>query len=611
MLIKMATKTTNTTKNSNLFYQLYSTPQQIANSGFVCNSAIDESDTSADISNDQLQITDSNGDILAALDLTGIHSDGIQEYYSETKILGPQSAYLLQGNVLGETYAAQHFLVPFEIQKFTGYESFINVSFDVHYISCGEMKAIHLNTYKLRTEPGNVCDLIQSKFDTLKIPATVTIKKELLGNCVNAEKCCPECATEADFLVFQSSEEGWAFFVHTVMVSIIDVEYMNENGEWVDYSESPFLGANIDFDYIIDLLKLKKPRYIGEDKLPTYDSVPCDIYKFIISIAPMAIDDNQSFRENMRQLIEFSQYFNTDGTMMDDMETKFVFTAHMYPDVYAYYWGNQYSILQKYNIHDIIEVLGEIAEYIAKTNVSARPHEMAEDIEKRIYNQKYFNGAFRGIGIVPDWPEDASEQSVLMLANVPDYIIRGEKIDLPENMHIEGFKCNTCVDLFIKVRSMVKINTLSQSEYEIYRKDHCNLPVRKVTSNEQLATCVDGIWSSELHAPISNDDMWTTNPSYSDGEDIWSDSHKPTHNEHHRHNHNEVEVIDEFDRSNYEFLEHVPFKKEVEWKKREEQAVGLYGFMAWLNENDLWMKVGDAYMVIGKKDDYQSKLKNL
>jgi len=91
----MATKTTNTTKNSNLFYQLYSTPQQIANSGFVCNSAIDESDTSADISNDQLQITDSNGDILAALDLTGIHSDGIQEYYTETKILGPQSAYLL------------------------------------------------------------------------------------------------------------------------------------------------------------------------------------------------------------------------------------------------------------------------------------------------------------------------------------------------------------------------------------------------------------------------------------------------------------------------------------------------------------------------------------
>jgi hypothetical protein len=198
-----------------------------------------------------------------------------------------------------------------------------------------------------------------------------------------------------------------------------------------------------------------------------------------------------------------------------------------------------------------------------------------------------------------------------MLANVPDYIIRGEKIDLPENMHIEGFKCNTCVDLFIKIRSMVKINTLSQSEYEIYRKDHCNLPVRKVTSNEQLATCIDGIWSSELHALISNDDMWTTNPSYSDGEDIWSDSHKPTHNEHHKHNHNEVEVIDEFDRSNYEFLEHVPFKKEVEWKKREEQAVGLYGFMAWLNENDLWTKVGDAYIVIGKKDDYQSKLKNL
>ena len=37
-------------------------------------------------------------------------------------------------------------------------------------------------------------------------------------------------------------------------------------------------------------------------------------------------------------------------------------------------------------------------------------------------------------------------------------------------MHIDGFQCSTCVDAFIKVKAPVKINTLIQTEYEIYKK---------------------------------------------------------------------------------------------------------------------------------------------
>ena len=93
-------------KNTNLFMKLYSTPSGYANVPFVCGNALDLSDTSADISNSELQITDSNGDIITSLDMSGIHAAGLTEYYTETKIIGPQSAYLLQGNVIGETYAA-------------------------------------------------------------------------------------------------------------------------------------------------------------------------------------------------------------------------------------------------------------------------------------------------------------------------------------------------------------------------------------------------------------------------------------------------------------------------------------------------------------------------
>ena len=39
-----------TTKNKNLFYQLYSHSNDVVNSGYVCQTAVDENDTSFDIS---------------------------------------------------------------------------------------------------------------------------------------------------------------------------------------------------------------------------------------------------------------------------------------------------------------------------------------------------------------------------------------------------------------------------------------------------------------------------------------------------------------------------------------------------------------------------------
>ena len=82
-------------KNTNLFYRLYSTPSKIANSGFVCTNLLDETQTSFDITGSQGVITDSNGDTISSIDLSKNHASGLTEYYTETKIIGPQSAYLL------------------------------------------------------------------------------------------------------------------------------------------------------------------------------------------------------------------------------------------------------------------------------------------------------------------------------------------------------------------------------------------------------------------------------------------------------------------------------------------------------------------------------------
>lgn len=286
------------------------------------------------------------------------------------------------------------------------------------------MHAIRIDSSKLRTEPGSVCDIIQNKLDSLKIPVSCTIRRLPVGNCPNAIACCPDCATEIDYLVFQSSEEGYSFFVHTVTVSAIDVDYMNYDESWSDYTESPFIGAVIDFDYVIDLIKTKKPRLIGEQTNPTYENIPCDIYKYVLNIALVCQDDPIAFRHNVIALNRFAELFTELGELKDGSQPMFETLSHLYNDVYTYYWGNEYSILNKYNINDIIEILNEISEYVAKSNIIGRPRIMYEDFAKRIYNQKYFNGAFRGIVLIPDWPSDLDDYSVLRIAHVPDYIYK-------------------------------------------------------------------------------------------------------------------------------------------------------------------------------------------
>ena len=601
----MATTST-TNKNSNLFYQLYSKSNDLTQSGFTCLNAIDEKDTSFDISGSNGEITDSNGNTISSIDMSVIHSDEITEYYTETKVLQPYSAYLLQGNVTGDTYAAQFFIIPEDIQKQESYESFINLQFDIHYTECGELKGIHIDTYKLRTEPGSVCEIIQNKFDELKIPVTITIKNLEICDCKH-----PGCnTTNSDFVVFQSSSEGYSFYVHSVYVTAIDTTYENYNGEWVDYSETPFIGANITFDYIIDLLKTKKPRYKGTDSMPDYTNVPCDIYKYLVSIAPLAIKDKAAFDRNVKCLTEFAKCFDNLGELIDSEFTTFSYISTMYNDIYSYYWGNEYSIMNKYNIHDILDVLNSIAFYVFDSNVHG-PYVLEEDYERRIYNQKYHNGAFRGLVLIPDWNSETNDYSVLKLAHVSDYVNIDEQIKVPSKYRVEGFWCNECVNIYRKIRANVKINTLLQSEYEVYKACDCNTPLRKVTSNESLSTCMDGVWTYEMHPHISNDTIWTNNTSYSDGDEIWSDT--KTHKEHHHNNHidmNREEYVDEMNSSKYDFMKNVPGHTHKHHHNKE-NAIGLYRYMQYLNENDLWSRVGQAYMIIGAKDDYQSKIKNL
>jgi hypothetical protein len=600
--------TTSTTgKNTNVFYNLYSTTNDVTSSGFVCGKAIDETDTSFDISGTNAVISDSNGDKLSTLDLSGIHADGITEYYTETKILQPYSAYLLHGNITGDTYASQSFMIDSEITSVTGYESYINIVFDIHYTSCGNIYAINIDTYKMRTAPGSVIDIIQAKLDSLSIPVSVSIKQ--LDTCSCGDEPC--LRTQADYLVFQSSSEGYSFYVHTVKVSAVDVDYENYDGSWVDYTESPFIGAYIDFDYIIDLIRDNKPRY-NDGTTPNYTNIPCDIYKYFISIAPLAITDITSFRKNVSCINRFAECFDDNGIIIESKQAIYTLLKTTYPEIYEYYFGNQYGILNKYNIHDIIKMLNIISNYIYNSNVSG-PYILDEDISKRIYNQKYENGAFRGMVLVPDWSSSSDGFSVLKLSHVSDYINMFEKVQISKNLKIEGISKEYSY-VYIKRRAEVKINTLLQSEYDIYNRNECscNIPIKKITSNDTLATCeTDNIWTYNS-STTNTDSIWSDSTSSTSDSSLYSDYIYP-HKKHlyDTNTNKSADVINEYiTPEKYDFMKNVPGHSNDMRNVDYMTTVGLYGYMNYLNENDLWQRVGEGYMIVGAKDDYQSKIKN-
>jgi len=136
--------------NKNLFYSLYSKSNNVVSAGYTCNSAIDEEDTSFDITvnstgNAAGSITDSNGNPIANIDLTNIHVPGLTQYNSETRILQPHSCYVLQGQEYGFARAEYYYVIPKHVKETEGYEYYLNCDFDIVYDNFAPKK-FHIHT---------------------------------------------------------------------------------------------------------------------------------------------------------------------------------------------------------------------------------------------------------------------------------------------------------------------------------------------------------------------------------------------------------------------------------------------------------------------------------
>ena len=589
--------------NRNLFYQLYSKPSDIQQSGYVCSSAIDEKQTSFDISGSEAQVTDSNGDTLSSISLSGIHVDELTQYNTETKILQPNSTYLLQGNEYGQAHKSFYFKINSVISNIHRYENYCNIGFDIAYHQKNKIQNVHVMSYDMRKTYGSFIKIVQTQLNKLKIPVTISIKQLDDENSSDSQ---------IDYIEFMSSEEGYDYIIRNVILYPILPGDETANGETGEFYDSPFVGKDITSDVIMDFIMQICPKFVGEPiifdiakRQKTY-VVQCELYKVFLQLCDIITDDFNTFTYEFNIIkSQFLSCFDQLGNLI--FKKQFDILSQQYPEIKYKYFNEEFM---KYNIHDIVKILELIKEYVFETKTVSGPNNCYEDITMRINNIKYPNGAMKGCIVIPEWPNtDEVENMVLLMHHVSD------KVEISVPVKVEDlnkyFKGNVVskytTRLYEKAVAHVQINALIPDEKILYIEDDTNLPLNDITSNDGFSTSFDEFQlpGYDTNQFIMNDfhriPLAQNKSQWQDGNDI--DFHNPDL------------YIDKQNIDDPDVWENNPNKANVNYIDSHESLsvkyIGLYKYMEYLSKNDLWLRVGDAYMITGKNDDPDSNVKNL
>ncbi len=588
-----------TTKNKNLFYQLYSRDNSVADSGYKCSSSINEDDTSFDISGSQGQITDSNGDILASIDMSTIHAAGITQYNVETKILQPHSAYLLQGNEYGETYKSQFFLINEIISTTEDYENYCNIGFDILYKQNNKKCNVHVDSSTVRETYGTFVILVQNQLNKLKVPVSISIK---IYDDVDTSD------SQIDYINFESTEEGYDFIVRNVKIIPICRNDENNKGEVGEFEDSPFVEPEITKDLIISLLEKYKPRLSGVKNASDNNyRIECDIYRGFLKLSDIILDDFNTFVYEIDVIKRFFlPCFEQNGILIFSKKFHDII-IQKYPEIYKKYFTGVFSY---YNIYDIVKILDEIKSFIFKMKNAMGPSNCYEDLNKRIGCVKYPNGSMRGIVLIPNWPDDEDyDTSVLWVNHVADQVEICIPVPLPIlNSYFGGqIRSQKKTMLFEKALATVQINALIPDEKKQYIEDYNNLPLNDISSNDGFTNSFDNLYIPGYDSNQNINDNFYRFPASQERQQFEGESIKY---------HNPDMYIDaNVNSEDNDMWENNPNKTNIKFVDShdgmKENIIGLYKYMEYLSSNDLWLRVGDGYMLIGKDDDKQLPIKNL
>lgn len=543
--------------NKNLFYKLYSTPNNVINAGYTCNSAIDENDTSFDIigsvsGGSAGTITDSNGNSLSNIDLSQIHAGGITQYTTETRILQPHSATVLQGQEFGLSAASYYYVIPKQLKDTEGYEKYIDCDFDVIYNNFSPMRFhVHTDANGQTSFIKEINDAFQ-KYNILVSASIQNEVDEIDGHIY-------------EYLVFLSQKEGYFYYINNLKVS---VKFQSE-----DFPESPFKkGIKQLKQFMYNLIEKYKPMKLeptneDSDGVDINDimivnssvnyEVDCDLYTWLLHNYIDAVKDIESF---MKMIDYFKMWEETgDEAWLEKYNIEAQNTV--YDDDIINFYLDEVALEALYNIiNDIKTRINELNAYYRDF------YWLREDRHKRIPLMKYPNGAFRGIVLIPDWP-----------SKTDDY----EYASLWVN----------------HIKSKVKLY--------IPTKEHQFLPkIYGVLSNATLVKEEESF--RQLYPEFGSIGIENSVSSLTDG---WDDGRQPENLDQQQIKDIDTDYMDPY-RPDKDVDDDLTYMGQ-NYYSRKKNIIGLFRYLQWVHENGLWNKVGEAYMIIGNDDDPQSHDLNL
>lgn len=214
---------------------------------------------------------------------------------------------------------------------------------------------------------------------------------------------------------------------------------------------------------------------------------------------------------------QFANLYNSFGTLFPDKEEEFIALAEQNYEIYESYFKEYNSLFNVYNIHDVLKMLSIIYNYYIDSTLTTS-FEIFEDVNRRIYPFKYKNGAFRGMVLIPDWPNGSDEYECLKLNHVVDKLQM--YFDLPD-FKTQDLKLSSENDIIaVKHNVDVTINTVYATELEMYTHSTGVVDVVKLTSNGALENeSEQPSDSSAEYIPVEDPDK----PEPLDDDLIWID----------------------------------------------------------------------------------------
>ena len=531
--------------NKNLFYSLYSKSNNIVSAGYTCNSAIDEKDTSFDITvnsigNSAGSITDSNGNPLVSIDMSKIHAAGLTQYNSETRILQPHACYVLQGQDFGIAQAEYYFVIPKHVKETEGYEYFIGCDFDVVYDNFNPYKFhIHVDA----DGDNSITTLINDKFTKYNIQVSSSI----------IQKYDEKDGIIHHYLKFMAQKEGYFYYINNIR---INVNFQSE-----PYPNSPFKkGINELKQYMYDIIEKYHPvTNVDPEYDPDEYEVNCDLYAWLLRNYEDAVADLASFNKMIIYLHNAINATTPEEESYWLQKANIVIQNTVYDD----------DIFNMYNIDNIELIRDIITEIKDKLNELDEYYKdfywLKEDKHLRIPLMKYPNGAFRGIVIIPEWPTNTNDYEYASLwinhikSKVKLYQLTSEKQYMPK---VVGVLANA---LLVK----------EENDYREQNSDFGNVSV------DNAVTTLQNGFDERQSETLQQQEIADIDTDY-------LDPYRPN-----------IDNIDDLTWMGNNYY------------SRKDDIIGLFKYMQYVNDNMLWDKIGDAYMIIGKEDDPQSQDLNL